>query len=239
MSAQSLTGRRVLVTGGSAGIGLATSELLLSRGCRLFICGRRKDRLEAAIERMRAGSRADQVSGTLCDVRSDEETEAMVQAAVDFLGGLDALVNSAGVAAVTPFSDLSLTAWREMIDTNLTGVFNCCKTALPWLAKSDRADIVNLGSRAGRYAFAGGTAYNTTKFGLQGFTEALFLDVADMGIAVSLIAPGPVATGFAGAPSQDWHLQPVDVAEVIAGVLASHRRANLNWVEVRPSRRGE
>lgn len=237
MNPQPFTGRRVLVTGGSAGIGLATAGLLLSQGCRLFVCGRREDRLSAALDRLRAGPQEGLVSGAVCDVRSAEQTDAMVQEAADFLGGLDALVNSAGVAAVAPFSDLSYDAWREMIDTNLTGVFNCCKSALPWLAKSDRADIVNLGSRAGRYAFAGGTAYNTTKFGLQGFSEALFLDVADLGIAVSLIAPGPVATGLAGAPSQDWHLQPEDVAEVIAGVLASHRRANLNWIELRPSKR--
>ncbi len=226
------------MTGGSAGIGLATAELLLAHGCRVFICGRREARLADALGRLRGRSGPEFVSGTVCDVRSAQETESMVRTAAEFLGGIDALVNSAGVAAIAPFADLPVEAWQDMIDTNLTGVFNCCKAALPWMTRSNHADIINLGSRAGRYAFSGGTAYNTTKFGLQGFTEALFLDVSDLGIAVSLVAPGTVATGLGGTPQEDWHLQPEDVAKVIADILASHRRSNLNWVELRPSRRG-
>lgn len=234
---QSLEHRRVLVTGGTAGIGLATAEHLVSKGCRVFVSGRSESRLEEALIRLRKVAAADHVSGAACDVRSAEDVTVTVAAAVEFLGGLDALINCAGTAVVAPFAELTAEAWREMIDTNLTGVFNSCKAALPWLSESRHADIVNLGSRSGRYAFAGGTAYGATKAGLQGFSEALFLDVSDRGIAVSLVAPGTVATGLCGTPEEAWHLQPEDVAQVIADILASDRRANLNWIELRPSRR--
>jgi NADP-dependent 3-hydroxy acid dehydrogenase YdfG len=159
----------------------------------------------------------------------------MIASATAFLGGIDALVNNAGVAAISLFEGLTPETWKDMIDTNLTGVFNCCHAALPELQKSDHANIINIGSRAGRYAFAGGTAYNTTKFGLQGFSEALFLDLNKYGISVSLIAPGTVATGLADVEDQLWHLQPEDVATVIGDVLRHHKRVNLNWIEMRSS----
>lgn len=237
MKSGALTGRRVLITGGSAGIGLATVETLLENDCSVFYCGRRRDRVEGALAKLRQRFDAKQVGASVCDVRSEGETEALTAAAAAHLGGIDALVNSAGVATIRPFSELSAASWQEMIDTNLTGVFHCCKAALPWLKRSDRADIVNLGSRSGRYAYAGGTAYGATKAGLQAFSEALFLDLVDDGIGVSLVAPGTVATDLVEDPNEDWHLRPTDVAEVIADVLASDRRSNLNWIEMRPSKR--
>ena len=134
------------------------------------------------------------------------------------------------------YQELSPERWKEIVDTNLTGVFNCCRAALPWLKKSEGADIVNMGSRSGRYSFRGGVGYNTTKFGLQGFTEALFLDLHQYGIRVSLVAPGIVATGFAGATEEDWHISPKDVAKVVGDIIASDARAAVNWVEIRPAR---
>ena len=95
---------------------------------------------------------------------------------------------------------------------------------------------MNLGSRSGRYAFRGGVGYNTTKFGLQGFSEALFLDLHSQGIRVSLVAPGTVSTGFGGTAAEDWHLQPADVAEVVADVVEADVRAAVSWVEIRPAR---
>lgn len=107
---------------------------------------------------------------------------------------------------------------------------------MPLLRRAGGGDIVNLGSRSGRYAFRGGTGYNTTKFGLQGFTEALFLDLHPDGIRVSLVAPGTVATGLGGTVPQDWHLSPEDVGEAIVGVIEADPRACVNWVEIRPAR---
>ena len=228
--AETLAGRRVLITGGTAGIGLAAARHLRSAGASVFVIGRSGERVSAIASELDCG-------GTSCDVRDFADCETAAAGAAAAMGGIDALIASAGVGIYAPITELSPEDWQAMIDTNLTGTFNACKAALPWLLRSQRADIVTLGSRAGRYAFAGGTGYNTTKFGIQGFSEALFLDVSRHGIAVSLIAPGTVATGFAGAETAEWQLDPADVAEAIAACLASHRRANLNWIELRPARR--
>ena len=226
---------RVVISGGTSGIGLATARNLLRDGHRVFVCGRSEDKLLHALSDLDADAGIDNISGCACDVRNMDDVFAMITSATKFLGGIDGLVNNAGVAAIQPFESLTPETWKDMIDTNLTGVFNCCHAALPELKKSDQANIINLGSRAGRYAFAGGTAYNTTKFGLQGFSEALFLDLNQYGISVSLIAPGTVATRLADVEEQSWNLQPEDVASVIADVLRHQKRVNLNWIEMRSS----
>ncbi len=160
----------------------------------------------------------------------------MVLAAAARFGKIDTLINNAGISYVKTFEDLTPDEWHSIIDTNLTGVYNCCRAALPWLKKVERSDVVNLGSRSGRYAFLGGTGYNSTKFGLQGFTEALFLDLNQYGVRVSLVAPGTVATGFDGSTLEDWHLLPEDVAKVIGDLLEADPRSAVNWVEIRPAR---
>ncbi len=228
---------KVLITGGTAGIGLATAEALLGEGHDVFICGRNKQKLQDALEKLDSVAVGRKVSGAICDVRNYDSVCDMVDQATGAMGGLDALVNNAGIGLIQSIEDLSPDDWRDMIDINLTGVFNCCKAALPALKKSTKANIINLGSRAGRYAFAGGTAYNATKFGLQGFSEALYLDLSQYGIGVSLVAPGAVATGFAGVEDEPWHLLPEDIAKVIADILSNNKRANVNWVEIRPGLR--
>ncbi|MCR9214734.1 MAG: SDR family NAD(P)-dependent oxidoreductase [Proteobacteria bacterium] len=225
---------RVLITGGTAGIGLATAFALSEKGHSVFICGRDEEKLQTAIAKLEGVGPDRRISGAVCDVRNYDDVSHMINAATKAMGGLDALVNNAGVGSVESIETLSPEDWRAMIDINLTGVFNCCKAALPALKKSAKANIINLGSRAGRYAFAGGTGYNATKFGLQGFSEALFLDLGKYGIGVSLVAPGAVATGFAGMEDETWHLLPEDVAKVIADILSNDKRANVNWVEIRP-----
>lgn len=228
---------KVIITGGTAGIGLATARALLGEGHDVFICGRDEAKLMAAIDSVKDTGPQSKISGAVCDVRNLEDVSDMVDKATQAMGGLDALVNNAGVGSVGSIETLSPEDWQAMIDINLTGVFNCCKAALPALKKSSKANIINLGSRAGRYAFAGGTGYNATKFGLQGFSEALFLDLTDYDIGVSLVAPGAVATGFAGVEDEPWHLLPEDIAKVIADILRSDKRANVNWVEIRPGLR--
>jgi 3-oxoacyl-[acyl-carrier protein] reductase len=233
--ARSIARRRTaIVTGGTAGIGLAVAQLLVKRGDAVVVCGRDQQRLTAALDVLEPYGK-DRVAGALCDVRSLLSVEAMVATALQRFGQVDALINCAGIAFVTPFEEITPDQWRDIIDTNLTGIFNCCRATLPSLKAAGRSDIVNLGSRAGRYAFRGGVGYNTTKFGLQGFTEALFLDVHAYGVRVSLIAPGTVATGFGGTAPEEWHLQPTDVAKVIGDVLDADGRAAVNWVELRPA----
>lgn len=227
--------RTVIVTGGTAGIGLAIAELLLQCGHTVFVCGRNEQRLTDALSRLKPYGE-ERVDGTVCDVRNIQSVEVMVAAAKQRFDEIDALVNSAGIAFITPFDEVTPEQWRNIIDTNLTGIYNCCHVVVPVFKAAGRGDIVNLGSRSGRYAFRGGTGYNTTKFGLQGFSEALFLDLHPYGIRVSLVAPGPVATELGGMVPQEWYLLPEDIARVVVDVLESDPRAAINWIEIRPAR---
>lgn len=227
--------RTAIVTGGTAGIGLAVAESLLLRGHAVFVCGRDERRLVNALNRLKPLAE-NRVGGAVCDVRSLSSVEAMAAAAKDCFGRIDALINCAGIAFITPFEEVSPEQWQDIIDTNLTGVYNACRAVVPLLKLAGRGDIVNLGSRSGRYAFRGGVGYNTTKFGLQGFSEALFLDLHPYGIRVSLVAPGTVATGLGGTASEEWHLLPEVVANVVVDVLEADARAAISWVEIRPAR---
>lgn len=227
--------RTTIVTGATAGIGFAVARELLERGHNVFICGRNEDRLATALSDLIVDFGGKRIAGSTCDVRSLASVDAMVEKTIERFGKIDTLINNAGIAFVTPFEDITPDQWRSIIDTNLTGVYNCCRAALPWLKKARTSDIVNLGSRSGRYSFRGGTGYNTTKFGLQGFTEALFLDLHQYGVRVSLVSPGTVATGLGGTPPADWHLLPKDVAKVVGDIIAADHRATVNWVEIRPT----
>tara|TARA_B110000967_G_C18817195_1_gene526751 strand:- start:323 stop:1033 length:711 start_codon:yes stop_codon:yes gene_type:complete len=228
--------RNAIITGSTKGIGLAIAREFLERGHNVYICGRDETNLDIALKDLSALFGSEKVRGSICDVRSLKSVEEMIKKSVGHFGSIDVLVNNAGIGFVTPFEEITPDQWAEIIDVNLTGVYNCCRATLPWLKDNKISDIVNLGSRSGRYAYAGGTGYNTTKFGLQGFTEALFLDLNQYGVRVSLVAPGIVATGFGGSEPQDWFLSPGDVAKVVADIIASDSRANVNWVEIRPSR---
>lgn len=226
--------KTILITGGSSGIGFSIAEELLNFGNNVFICSRRDETLKAALAKLKKKYNL-RVAGTVCDVSSFSSVDLMVQQVINQYGTLDVLVNNAGVAYIAPFEQISLEQWGDIIGTNLSGVFNCCKAALPHLKNSSFADIVNVGSRSGRYSFAGGVGYNATKFGLQGLTEALFLDLSKYNIRVSLVAPGTVGTGLGGTQPEDWHLKPIHVAKAVINMINMERGATLNWVEVRPS----
>ena len=226
-----LSGRRIVVAGGTSGIGLATSQYCSERNASVFILGRNQQRLSSVVTSFKTAG------GSTCDVRVPSDCAKSIALAKRSMGGIDALVFCAGVGTISSISKLTFEDYRAMIDVNLLGAFNLCKEMLPELSKSTHADIILLGSRAGRYAFEGGTGYCAAKFGIQGFAEALYLDVVSNNISVSLVAPGIVDTGFAGVKGQSWHLQAEDVAKAIGDCLVSHTRANINWIEMRPSRR--
>ncbi|WP_169543607.1 SDR family NAD(P)-dependent oxidoreductase [Sneathiella aquimaris] len=234
MADQNPSSLNCVVTGGSAGIGFATADHLLAEGHSVFICARTAANLENALKTLQDKHAKAVLHGAVCDIRRYEDVTKMMAEAASAMGQIDVLVNNAGVGKIASIIDLSIDDWQAMIDTNLTGVFNCSKAALPELMKSNNAHIINLGSRSGRYAFAGGTAYSATKSGIQGFTEALFLDLGQHSISVSLVAPGTVATEFADVEKQDWQIQPEDIALVIGNILNTPKRANINWVEIRP-----
>jgi NAD(P)-dependent dehydrogenase (short-subunit alcohol dehydrogenase family) len=235
-----VTGRSIIVTGATAGIGFAIARGLLDRGHSVFICGPDAQRLRDALDKLSTNTEPGRIGGTVCDVRDLNAAVQMVDLARRKFGGIDGLVNNAGVAFIKDFDEITPAMWADIIDTNLTGVFNCCHAALPALkegaARTGVADIVNIGSRSGRYAFRGGSAYNTTKFGLQGMTEAMFLDLHRFGIRVGLVAPGTVSTGLGGTEPADWHLRPEDVAKVVAEMIGADPGACINWIEIRPAR---
>jgi len=165
-------GKTAIVTGGSRGIGLAIAEALLKEGAAVAICGRNRDHVDAAVSKL---SDAGTVFGMTADVANAEAVTSFFTFADQSLGGLDILVNNAGVGIFRPVSDLSIEDWRHTLDTNLSGVFYCCREAIPRMRHRGEGTIINISSLAGRNPFAGGAAYNASKFGLNGFSEAMML----------------------------------------------------------------
>lgn len=224
------------MTGGSRGIGAAITRMLLSEGARVVICGKNPSALDAAVAQFSQGSPG-KVSGKVADVKDYESVRELFAYLDSTLGRLDVLVNNAGVGRFTKVADLSIEDWASTIGTNLSGPFYCSREALLRFATGDGGYIVNISSLAGRNAFAGGAAYNASKFGLNGFSEALMLDARYDNVRVSTVAPGSVDTGFGGQASRsDWKVQPDDVAEIVRMLLRLPARTMASYVEVRPSR---
>jgi 3-oxoacyl-[acyl-carrier protein] reductase len=231
-----LKGRVAVVTGGTRGIGLATSRMLAACGGAVVVAARRTADVERVAAELGTGT-GGRALGVTCDVRRADECERLVATAVEAFGRLDILVNNAGLGVFAPVETMRPEDWHRQIETNLDGIFYCCRAALPHL-KRQEGWIINIGSLAGKNPFAGGAAYNATKFGLLGFSEALMLEVRYAGVRVSCVMPGSVATEFSGeeAAGADWKLHPEDVAEVVRDLLAFPGRALPSRVEIRPSR---
>jgi NAD(P)-dependent dehydrogenase (short-subunit alcohol dehydrogenase family) len=231
-------GRTALVTGGTKGIGRAIVRDLLRVGFKVAFTARTKRDVEATAEGLSALGGA-RVLGLVADVRDPDSCESTVDAVVDRFGGLDLLVNNAGVGIFAPIQDMSTEDWHAQIDTNLSGVFYLSRAAIPPLRRSEDAWILNIGSLAGRNTFAGGAAYNASKFGLLGMTEAMMLDLRYEGIRVSHIMPGSVDTDFGGRPAgekEGWALTSEDVSRAVLDLLRYPGNALPSRVELRPSR---
>jgi 3-oxoacyl-[acyl-carrier protein] reductase len=203
------------------------------------LCGRDGDAAARAAEELTARGPGRAI-GSACNVTDYSAVATFVARATGELGRLDVLVNNAGIGASAPVDEMDPAEFRRVIDTNIVGVFNFCHAAIPSIrATGGGGFIVNISSLAGKSAFAGGAAYNASKFGLNGFSEALMQDVRHDGIRVSYVMPGSVATEFGGHASDegaDWKLLPDDVAEVVMNLLKSDPRALPSRVEIRPSR---
>jgi NAD(P)-dependent dehydrogenase (short-subunit alcohol dehydrogenase family) len=227
-------GKVAIVTGGSRGIGYAIAEALTAAGMAVAITGRTGADLEAA--RARLGGRTLAVRA---DVRDPDEVARAVEQAAGALGGLDVLVNNAGVGAFAHVADMALDQWRQVIDTNLSGVFYFCRAAIPHLRARGGGWILNISSLAGKNPFVGGGAYCASKAALNSFSETLMQEVRYDGIRVSYIMPGSVSTGFGGRGDKghaDWKTAPEDVAQVVLDLLAMPGRSLPSRVELRPSR---
>jgi hypothetical protein len=232
-----LTGRTAWVTGGSKGIGLGIAQTLVDAGMNVAVSARHERDVrdaEAAL-RARGGGGA---LGVVCDVRDLEQQRTAVDAILGAFGQLDALIANAGVGHFASIEDLEPDAWQRVIDTNLTGVFYSIKAALDPLIEA-QGMVVTIGSLAGTNFFAGGAAYNASKFGLAGFSQAVMLDLRQRGVRVSTIMPGSVASHFGGRPPSDgdaWKIQPEDIGAMVRHLLETPARTLPSKVEVRPAR---
>lgn len=236
---ESIVGKVAIVTGGSRGIGRAIARALLERGMHVVITGTNERALVDAADGLRpSAAQGAQIQPIAADVKDYPAVERMTQAAVSRFGGIDVLVNNAGVGIYRLVTDMSLDEWHTVVDTNLTGVFHCCRAALPRLRQRGGGWIVNISSLSATGPFAGGAAYCASKAGLIAFSDALMQEVRHEGIRVSTVLPGSVNTGFAGhaVPEGDWKLSPDDVAQAVTDVIAYPARTLPSRVELRPSR---
>ena len=233
-TSSALDGTVALVTGGSKGIGFAIAKALVADGASVVITGRHRRELERAQAEL--GSRAFTV---VADVRNPAEVTAAAREPVDRFGGLDVLVNNAGIGLFKNAADMPVADWQAVIDTNLSGVFYFCHAAIPHLRQRGGGWIINISSLAGKNPFAGGTAYCASKAGLNAFSEALMQEVRYDDIRVTCLMPGSVATGFGGRSAEDrpdWKIQPEDVAEVVLDLLWMPPRSLPSLIELRPSK---
>lgn len=236
MSTETLNGKKAIVTGGTRGIGRAIAKMLLEEGVDVAICGRTDESTAQAVQQL-AAETGGRVYGAGCDVTQMGEIQKFFAYTDDRLGSLDILVNNAGIGIFRSVADMEPEQWQKTIDTNLTSVFHFCHLAMQRFRASGGGFVVNVSSLAGRNPFAGGAAYNASKFGLNGFTEAFMLDHRNDRIRVCSIMPGSVSTEFSGTSSlADWKIQPEDIAEVVRMVLRMPERTMVSRVEIRPSR---
>lgn len=229
--------KNCLITGATRGIGYAIAQMLARQGANVALCGRTSANVERAITALEAET-GTKVKGKAADVSKHRDVVELFEYAAAELGPLDVLVNNAGIGVFGAVGELSPQQWRAVLETNLYGAFYCVQQALPGFETRGGGHIVNIGSMAGAHAFAGGAAYNASKFGLTGFTEAVMQDLRSRNVRVSYVMPGSVATEFgSGDPKADasWKIWPEDVAEVVRMLLAMPERTLVSRVEIRPS----
>jgi NAD(P)-dependent dehydrogenase (short-subunit alcohol dehydrogenase family) len=230
-----LSGKIAVVTGGTRGIGRAIAERLLREGASVAFCGRSPESVARAAAEM-AKATGGTVLGEAADVSKAEEVSRFFQIVEARFGGLHVLINNAGLGIFRRVAELSIEEWRQMIELNLSGVFYCCREALQRFNNANGGYIINISSLAGKNAFSGGAGYNASKFGLNGFSEALMMDHRYDNVRVSYIMPGSVDTEFDSdaAGREDWKIAPADVAEVVMGLIRMPERTLVSRVEMRP-----
>jgi NAD(P)-dependent dehydrogenase (short-subunit alcohol dehydrogenase family) len=229
-------GKTAIVTGGTKGIGRAIAEALAAEGMNVCVGARSVDEVKQTVRELEgAGASA---TGAACDVRVYEEVEALVAHAVEEFGGVDVLVNNAGVGLFKPVEETSPEEFRAVLETNLFGVFYGCRAVIPEMKKRGGGYIVNISSLAGANPHPRMAAYNASKFALNGFSEALMQEVRHDRIKVSYVMPGSVNTEFGGGTVSEenaWQLQPEDIARVVVDLLRHDARSLPSRVEIRPS----
>ncbi|KQS35989.1 SDR family oxidoreductase [Pedobacter sp. Leaf194] len=224
-----------LVTGGSKGIGFGIAEALLKNGYKVAITSRTIDSAnQAAATLVEHGD----VLAIEADVKNFASQQAAVNLIIEKWGQLDVLIANAGVGYFAPIDELEIDHWNEIIDTNLTGVFYGIKASVEAIKKT-QGTIITICSLAGTNFFAGGSAYNASKFGLTGFSQSVMLDLRKYGVKVSTIMPGSVASHFndhnPDAEADAWKIQPEDMGKLVVDLLAMPARTLPSKVEIRPT----
>ena len=230
-----LTNKVAYITGGSKGIGFGTAQALVAQGMKVAISGRDLATVQEAAKRIGDSSK---VLALQSDVRHSAPEAEAVRKIVEHFGSLDVLVANAGIGNFAPIDTMTEEDWHSTIDTNLTGVFHSVKAAIEALKKSE-GYIITIASLAGANFFENGAAYNASKFGLVGFTQAIMLDLRKYNIKVSSIMPGSVATEFNNHQPSDadaWKIQPEDIGELVVDLLQMNPRTLPSKIEVRPSK---
>jgi len=233
-----LKNKTAIVTGGTKGIGRGIAEALIREGVSVCISARHQDEVDRAVKELNE-SKKGRAMGLVCDVRRHDQVAALIDHTVKELGGLDILINNAGVGSFETVEQTSPEDFRAVLETNLFGVFYCCHEAIPQMKQRGGGYIINISSLAGANPHPRMAAYNASKFGLNGFSEALMQEVRHDNIKVSYIMPGSVNTEFGGDSPNDeksWQLTPADIARVVIDLLHHDDRALPSRVEIRPSR---
>jgi 3-oxoacyl-[acyl-carrier protein] reductase len=232
-----LNSKKAVVTGASKGIGLAIAQALLAQGAEVVICARGQAQIDAAVREL--AQTGGKITGRVADVSQSKDVAALFDFAAQTMSGLDILVNNAGFGLFRPTAELTVEEWDRLIGVNLSGTFYCSREALARFRQPDGGWIINISSLAGRNPFAGGSAYNASKFGMNGFSEAMMLDHRKDNVKVSYVMPGSVDTEFSSsghAGKSEWKIAPEDIAEIVLGILLMPARTLISRVEVRPSR---
>ena len=237
MSTNSLNNKSALITGGSKGIGLGIAESMARENMRVAITSRNGAEAEKAAQNLISKGATDAI-GYEADVRDDQRMNEIAADILKRWSALDVVIANAGVGHFDPVDTMSLETWKEVIDINLTGVFNTIKSTVDAL-KASKGYFITIASLAGTNFFANGAAYNASKFGLVGFTQAVMLDLRKYDIKVSTIMPGSVATYFNDhVPSEQdsWKIQPEDIGQMVIDLLKMNPRTLPSKIEVRPSK---
>jgi NAD(P)-dependent dehydrogenase (short-subunit alcohol dehydrogenase family) len=233
-----LKDKNAIVTGGTKGIGRAIAAALVGKGISACISARSQGEIDAAVQELnRSGS--GKAIGFVCDVRDYDQVKALINHAAKELGGVDILVNNAGIGMFETVAETSPADFRAVLETNLFGVFYCCHEAIPQIKQRGGGYIINISSLAGVNPHPRMAAYNASKFGLNGFSEALMQEVRHDNIKVSYIMPGSVNTEFGGdspGDEESWQLTPQDIARVVLDLLHHDDRALPSRIEIRPSK---
>jgi NAD(P)-dependent dehydrogenase (short-subunit alcohol dehydrogenase family) len=234
---QHLNGKTAFITGGTKGIGFGIADAMLREGMKVLITGRTQESVDKAVEELTQVG-GDRIIGLVADVRDMDAQQNAVQKIIQKWSQLDVLIANAGVGHFGSIEDLTSEQWQQTIDVNLTGVFNSIKASLDDL-KASQGYFMSIASLAGTNFFAKGAAYNASKFGLVGFTQAVMLDLRSYGIKCTTIMPGSVSTHFNGNEPNEkdaWKIQPEDLGQMVVDLLKIHPRTLPSKVEVRPSR---